>query len=427
MKWVQVNNLVLIHFYRLLLITLCTAIICTVLHQIRLAKKQRIQDIAAYNAKLNGSSSRHAILTNNDIIVHIDKQLDVESFRVQKRIKRHIKLINLSQTIHNLAMGPINPRTNVVVIQVHSNIIYFKQLLKSMKEANGIRNSLLIFSHDYYDEEINKLVRTINFARYMQIFYPYSLQLYPNVYPGEDSILCSVARSVCKNSTLRNAKASQAKLHWWWMFNQVFDNMAIISNYHRDILFLEEGNYVSPDFLYAFRSIQDAKRLHCPFCEFISLAAHKRLGSYQYRRKQNLVLVQFWTDDMPKTALAFDKEIWKAIKAWSKDFCYYNDARWDRSLKNLKNRKWNKNMYVIAIKGPRVFNLGECDEAFGCKTVFELNKFIKEISQELFPRGIVIGLRKEEIEMDDTKPSGDFLDSRDQELCMHFTKRSLWY
>jgi alpha-1,6-mannosyl-glycoprotein beta-1,2-N-acetylglucosaminyltransferase len=42
-----------------------------------------------------------------------------------------------------------------------------------------------VFSHDYYDEEINELVQSVDFCKVMQIFYPYSIQTHPKEFPGE--------------------------------------------------------------------------------------------------------------------------------------------------------------------------------------------------------------------------------------------------
>lgn len=86
----------------------------------------------------------------------------------------------------------------------------------SLAQAHDISRVLLIFSHDYYDEDINDLVQTIDFCKVMQvsfkrllyvfppfyathfhiicfqfqIFYPYSIQTHPNEFPGIDPNDC---------------------------------------------------------------------------------------------------------------------------------------------------------------------------------------------------------------------------------------------
>lgn len=397
--------------------------ISVVYNQVRFSKHKRKNHVQSYNR-----SSENTIYTQSIKITKAENLLETRSpsRHAYMSLRARIKSINRSQTVYNLVFGPMTGKTFVIVIQVHSNVIFLSQLLESMKKASGIFNALLIFSHDYWDEEINRLIKTVQFAKYIQIFYPYSLQLYPNVFPGEDSKLCTNSL-VCTNSTLRNPKASQAKLHWWWLVNQVFDNMPITSNCD-NILFLEEGNYVTEDFLFLLKSLEVAKLLHCPYCELISLAAHKRLGTYQYHKLQDTALVEIWTDAMPKTGLTFDRAIWKVVKSRSKDFCYYNDSRWDRSLvHNLKYKKSGSSgndLYVIAVNGPRVFNLDEC-KIDGCNPKVELQQFIKEVSKDLFPRNLLIGRRKAK-GMNFMESAGDWFDYRDRKLCMRFTKKSMW-
>ena len=54
----------------------------------------------------------------------------------------------------------------------------------SLSHAVGIENTLIVFSHDFWDPEINKLVASVDFAKTMQIFYPYSIQTHPKRFPG---------------------------------------------------------------------------------------------------------------------------------------------------------------------------------------------------------------------------------------------------
>ena len=75
--------------------------------------------------------------------------------------------------------------TTIIVIQVHNRINHLKHLISSLGVARGINQTLLIFSHDFWDEEINLLVDSIRFANVLQIFYPFSIQTHPNVFPGE--------------------------------------------------------------------------------------------------------------------------------------------------------------------------------------------------------------------------------------------------
>lgn len=349
-----------------------------------------------------------------------------EEIQTIKEIKTQIKQINLGQTIHNMFLGPIDHKTQIIVIQVHSNLFYFQKLLESLKQARGISEALLVFSHDYYDNGINNAVRSVHFAKYMQIFYPYSIQLYPNVYPGYDSKLCSDGY-ICSSSEARDAARAQEKHHWWWQANQIFDNMPVTNDYYFDVLFLDENNYVTEDFLYAYKLLQGVRHKYCPHCELISLGAHKpRLIEYQKRRAT--LVVEIWTDKMLKIGISFNRDIWNAIKSWRHDFCYYNDFNWDSSLRNIGSRKWNGNIYVLGILGSRVLEIEKCNGKYvGCRInkLFDVHMFVKSISKNLFPRGIVMKMNKKR-EFNNTE-SGGWEDTRDQELCMYFSAQSAWY
>ncbi|KAL4721367.1 hypothetical protein ACJJTC_000228 [Scirpophaga incertulas] len=60
-----------------------------------------------------------------------------------------------------LASGIINIMPN----EVHTRLTYLRHLIVSLAQARDIDRTLLIFSHDYYDEEINNLVRSIDFTK----------------------------------------------------------------------------------------------------------------------------------------------------------------------------------------------------------------------------------------------------------------------
>ena len=84
-----------------------------------------------------------------------------------------------------------------------------------MRKTVHINETLVIFSHDVYMKEMNEIVEAIDFCavcltllllkflskdffliiyfvftKTLQIFYPFSIQLYPNKFPGEDPNDC---------------------------------------------------------------------------------------------------------------------------------------------------------------------------------------------------------------------------------------------
>lgn len=69
-------------------------------------------------------------------------------------------------------------------IKVHNRTEYLRQILDSLREASQINSTLMIFSHDIYDENINVIINGIDFAPVIQIFYPFSIQTHPYSFPG---------------------------------------------------------------------------------------------------------------------------------------------------------------------------------------------------------------------------------------------------
>ncbi|CAH0582794.1 unnamed protein product [Chrysodeixis includens] len=342
----------LIFLYRLISILIVLTIMYEIYQQMKLDKQKKI--INQYNIYYVNLRS----YVNNKNVTERPFSM-TEEIHTIKEMKTQIKRINLGQKIYNMFLGPIDHKTQIIVIQVRSNLFYFQKLLASLKKARGISKSLLVFSHDYYDSDINNAVKSVNFAKYMQIFYPYSIQLYPNVYPGYDSKLCTEGY-VCTSSEARDAALAQEKHHWWWQANQIFDNMPVTNNYYFDVLFLEESNYVTEDFLYAYKLLQGVRPKLCSYCELLSLGAHKpQLIEYQKSRAR--LIVEIWTDNMLRIGIAFNRDIWNAVKSWRRDFCYYNDYNWDVSLRSLGSRKWNRNIFVLGILGSRVLEIEKCD------------------------------------------------------------------
>ncbi|RWS20569.1 alpha-1:6-mannosyl-glycoprotein 2-beta-N-acetylglucosaminyltransferase-like protein, partial [Leptotrombidium deliense] len=111
--------------------------------------------------------------------------------RNKGELRRHIIELNLEQKILNENIfGPFKPEDTIIAMQVHDRIDYFTLAISALQQVRGIERTLLIFSHDVFDSEINRIVRGIKFAKVMQIFYPNSTQLFPHSFPGEDPNDC---------------------------------------------------------------------------------------------------------------------------------------------------------------------------------------------------------------------------------------------
>ncbi len=130
-------------------------------------------------------------------------------------------------------------------MQVHNRLQYLQQLITSLSKARGIERTLLVFSHDFWDEGVNRLVASVDFAMAMQIFYPYSMQTHPGEFPGETPGDCprdakreQADRLKCRNKDwpdvyghYREAKFTQTKHHWWWKANRIFDQLRVTKHH----------------------------------------------------------------------------------------------------------------------------------------------------------------------------------------------------
>lgn len=127
-------------------------------------------------------------------------------------LRKNIESFNKNQKIYNLdAFGALSDSDLILVVQVHNRTQYLSSLIRSLEKTEGIGQTLLIFSHDVFDPQINSLVQSIRFCKVwtirqlsigqsisdkliapkvIQIFYPHSLQLNPNTFPGQSPDDC---------------------------------------------------------------------------------------------------------------------------------------------------------------------------------------------------------------------------------------------
>ena len=52
----------------------------------------------------------------------------------------------------------------VILVQVHSRLNYLKELIESLRQTKYIEQTLVIFSHDLYDPQMNELIGSIDFC-----------------------------------------------------------------------------------------------------------------------------------------------------------------------------------------------------------------------------------------------------------------------
>ncbi|XP_062527003.1 alpha-1,6-mannosyl-glycoprotein 2-beta-N-acetylglucosaminyltransferase isoform X1 [Bombyx mori] len=401
-------------------------------------------------------------------------------------IRKAIQRSNEAQYIHNEDIyGPVQNDTIIIAIQVHTRLTYLRHLIVSLAQARDIERTLLVFSHDYYNEEINSLVRSIDFTKVMQIFYPYSIQTHPNEFPGLDPNDCprdvkmqQAIKLKCINALhpdlhghYREAKYTQTKHHWWWKANRIFNQLECTTNHTGMVVFLEEDHYVAEDFIYMLNLLRATADRSCPQCEIISLGTY--LKTYQYhangdKRKKQMTLnyiqqvrmaneerrkrqdtqwnfqvypnlygntqkvdITPWHSSMHNMGFGFNRSVWHNIMEIQEQFCAYDDYNWDYSLLHLsQNRKNQEKFKVIMSKGPRVFHIGECgihhkkSNCNASSVISKVQKLLQNAKPYLFPGSVTATVTAGGAKHNKklTKGNGGWGDIRDQELCTNMTR-----
>lgn len=103
-------------------------------------------------------------------------------------LRQAVNAINEAQNILNMHL--YNETEFVIAVQVHNRLEYLSLLIQSLRRAKDIHKALVIFSHDDYSVEMNRLIRSIGFCKVLQIFFPFSQQIYRRTFPDESPNDC---------------------------------------------------------------------------------------------------------------------------------------------------------------------------------------------------------------------------------------------
>lgn len=104
-------------------------------------------------------------------------------------VVKSISYLNEHHEILNSEIG-LDKVSIVLVVQVHNRAEYLKLLIDSLQKVKGIEKALIVFSHDIYHPPVNELIVNIKFCQVIQIYYPYTIQIFHNRFPGTDPNDC---------------------------------------------------------------------------------------------------------------------------------------------------------------------------------------------------------------------------------------------
>lgn len=352
--------------------------------------------------------------------------------------------LNFDQTVRNEDKFKASRKKDdlVIVVQVHNRPDYLKLLLESLRKARGIENVLLIFSHDVWSPDINQVVASIDFCQVLQIFFPFSIQLYPQEFPGSDPNDCP--RDIPKNEALklgcinaeypdsfghyREAKFSQAKHHWWWKLHFVWDRVRAMKEHKGLVLMIEEDHFLSPDFVHVLKLMATLKKEQCPDCDILSMGSYSHIG---YSSKANKVEVKAWKSTEHNMGMALDRDTYQKLIRCTDTFCTYDDYNWDWSLQHLTVTCLPTYWKVMVSEAPRIFHAGDCGMHHK-KTVcmpasqkIKIENILQSSGNQLFPKTLLITKRLPAPGAGGVVPhvkNGGWGDIRDHELCKSYLR-----
>ncbi|OQV12283.1 Alpha-1,6-mannosyl-glycoprotein 2-beta-N-acetylglucosaminyltransferase [Hypsibius exemplaris] len=293
-----------------------------------------------------------AVITAESLLSRANVSAEIRSYREEvKRLNRE-QFIRNEDVLGNFTAGNESAAA-VIVIQVHDRILYLEALIGSLGKVRGIEQALVVFSHDVYSKEMNALIRGVRFVRTLQIYYPYSSQLYPKGYPGADP-----------NGTIlppgygRTVDLTQIKLHWLWKLVQVFRELRALRNHTGPKMFLEEDHYVSPDLLDVLAKTKAMQAKSCPSCILI-LGGYPKQKLWHDLNWDVVRLTRFYASGN-NMGMVLERNFWQRFMECGKEYCTIDDYNWDWTLQHMHLKCFPEQLRILKPDAPRVWHVGNC-------------------------------------------------------------------
>lgn len=359
------------------------------------------------------------------------------NFASLSQLTESIYAANLKQRILNADKYPEEPQL-VLVVQVHDRAEYLKLLIRSLEISNQASTFLLILSHDFFSEEIEAIVQGITFCKVLQIYFPFSMQLYPSEFPGQDPRDCprdmskdQALKKQCLNAEhpdtyghYREAFIAQTKHHWWWKMHFVWERVQAMQGYSDFVLFLEEDNYLLPDFYDFYKMMLELREKKCSDCDMLALGNHN--GLTDFTNLSDKVMTTGWMSTKHNIGMAISKEVYYKLMGCSNEFCTYDDYNWDWTLQYLSGTCIPNPLKVLVVQGSRVLHTGDCGlhhkGKCDLKTVSEKLMMDLQLARHgLYPSSLFLTATEAVVHKEHMK-NGGWGDVRDHKLCNNYAK-----
>ncbi|KAL8168624.1 UNVERIFIED_CONTAM: hypothetical protein K2H54_008539 [Gekko kuhli] len=365
------------------------------------------------------------------------------------RLRSLVYRLNFDQPVRQEALWTASAASEeasvAVVVQVHERAEHLRLLLASLRRAPGAEKVLLVLSHDVWSAELNALAAGVDFCAVLQVFFPFSRQLYPAEFPGTDPRDCprdlgraAALRRGCLNARYpdafghyREAAFAQAKHHWWWKLHFVWERVRVLRRRPPALLLLlEEDHYLAPDFYAALQALWALRRRACPDCQLLSLGSYAAArGGFGARAAK--AELKAWKSTEHNMGMALGREAYEELLACADHFCTYDDYNWDWTLQHLTVRCLPRFWKVLVPEVPRVFHTGDCGmhhRQAACRPAAHaarLDALLDANRRHLFPAAMSLGKRHALAPVAPHVKNGGWGDIRDHELCKSYRRLHL--
>lgn len=399
---------------------------------------------------LNSSKTRHDDKQNNkdnklqlppNIVERIPEDEDTETngnsmpyYGTVEEMKQYALSQNFVQDFYNTEkFGEHTKDAIIIVVQVHDRTDFFEELLNSLRNVQDVNKATLVISFDKLTERNDKAIKKIDFCRYITIFFPYAMQLYPNSFPGQDPNDCErdwskteALQRKCINAEYpdmyghyREVKYVQIKHHWLWKLHMVFSGIRAFAANTAPVLLLEEDYYVTPDILICLNAAMRLKEERCSKCQTISLG---NFNPPNYESEGNQVEIKSWTSSAHNMGMVVTRSFYNQISGCTEEMCDYDDYNWDWSLQAAAGTSIAEGLHVMVFKAARVFHIGMCGTHFNtnCNAQDAAKAAASKFENaNLYPASLHIALDSAAV-APAPKPNGGWGDLRDRTLCKQY-------
>ncbi|XP_073527786.1 alpha-1,6-mannosyl-glycoprotein 2-beta-N-acetylglucosaminyltransferase-like [Phyllobates terribilis] len=375
---------------------------------------------------------------------------DPSGFRLPRGSPLQMKLAayrnNLRQPVLNAELFPGRPEL-VVVVQVRGGPgsgSRLRLLAESLQSAGpgATGRLLLVLSMEQPCPEATDAMRSIDFCRVLPVYFPYSLSFYPFEFPGSDPADCprdmpkeSALLKGCTNAEYpdshghyREAVFTQDKHHWWWKLHFTWERVRELSGHSEHVLFLEEGNYLLPDWLHVLRLMQ--KQCQEEGCHMLSLGG---ISVPEPTPEPQQMELSSFVASRHRSAITVPRGTYYQLMGCLAEFCTYDDYNWDWSLQHVSAACLAHPLKVLSARLPRVLTLptkaeegGMCGRSGPCSNIDaasqSLRAKVRELSGHLFPKSMTVTSRQQDVRNPPPMKNGGWGDIRDHTLCQSYAR-----